>query len=223
MTTFANEDTHRVSPTRTFAISVALVVHVSALLLLVAPARPPSLSLAEQPPAIEVLMPEPVRLIPPPPLAPVQPPTARPTPVRTAPPQPVVVPNPEPAMDLSEVVPEIVPPAADFAVGLPASDGIGDAFAPAQIGAASYWIAPLPKYPAPLIHRRVEGEVTLLVTIGVDGYPESVGLFRSSGAEALDRSALETVRRKWRFRPQIVDGLPARTQALVPIRFTLPR
>lgn len=216
----ADFDTRRISPARTLAIAVALVLHIAAFALLIAPVRPPAPDLAFDVPDIQIVMPE--RLIPPPPLPPVVPvtPPPRATPVaerRT--PAPVLIPNPEPAQTRDDVVQAIDPPTSD-----PVVDGTGDtgeAFTPAQIGSLSYLEAAAPRYPFQAIKRKLEGEVLLIVTVGPDGRPEAIEIERSSGHAILDRAAIEQVQRRWRFRPLIVDGLPTRARGLVPIRFDL--
>ena len=63
----------------------------------------------------------------------------------------------------------------------------------------------------------------LRVTVGTNGRPETIELQQSSGHEVLDRAAIEQVRKRWRFRPLIVNGLPSRAIGLVPIHFSLDR
>jgi protein TonB len=62
-----------------------------------------------------------------------------------------------------------------------------------------------PPYPA--LSRRMgeQGEVRLDVHVGADGAVLDVQVRASSGSPALDRAAIDTVRR-WRFRPATVDG-----------------
>lgn len=219
MTRHAEIAAQHISPARTLAISIALVLHLGAFALLVAPVRAPNVEAHRVPTQIEALIQE--RLIPPPPLPPVVPITPpRPTPVsvqRT--PAPVVIPDPEPAQTRADVVPEIAPPEFDAT-----TDDVGalsDSFVPGQIGALSYLDAPAPRYPSRAIARQLSGEVLLRVTVGADGRPEKVELQQSSGHALLDRAALEQVRKRWRFRPLIVAGLPSRAIGLVPIRFSL--
>ncbi|RPH46639.1 MAG: energy transducer TonB [Burkholderiales bacterium] len=50
-----------------------------------------------------------------------------------------------------------------------------------------------------------QGEVRLDVHVGADGAVIDVQVRASSGSPALDRAAIDTVRR-WRFRPATVDG-----------------
>lgn len=210
----------RIHPARTLAISVALVLHAGAFAVLVAPVRPPDLAPTRALPQIEVVMQE--RRIPPPPAPPQVPIAApRPTPAvaRPAPQPPVAIPNPVPAESVADVVPDTLP------VDLMPSPDTGDAdrtpFLPAQIGALSYLDAPPPRYPTRAIAQRLRGEVLLRVTVGTDGRPETVELQQGSGHAVLDRAAIDQVRKRWRFRPLIVDGLPSRAVGLVPIRFSL--
>lgn len=210
------------SPTRIFAIAVALVLHIAALALLLAPVRRPDPAAFAPPPPIEVVMQE--RVIPPPPAPPMVPITPpRPVPVRDRrhSTQPVVTPHLEPAISLDDVVPPITPPDAVIDTGRPVVDD--DAFRAEQIGNASYLEAPPPRYPPLAKKRDQEGDVFLLVTIGADGRPEAVALHASSGFALLDRAAIEQVQRRWRFRPLLVGGLPTRSRAIVPIRFSLVR
>lgn len=52
-----------------------------------------------------------------------------------------------------------------------------------------------------------QGQVRLDVHVGADGAVIDVQVRESSGSAALDRSAMQAVR-KWRFRPAMVDGQP---------------
>lgn len=79
-----------------------------------------------------------------------------------------------------------------------------------------------PRYPRAALMRRLEGEVELLILVGIDGRPESVSVSRSSGHAALDRAAREHVLRRWVFEPAERLGAPVPAYALVPVRFTLP-
>jgi protein TonB len=62
-----------------------------------------------------------------------------------------------------------------------------------------------PAYPAVARRLGEQGEVRLDVHVGADGQVLDVQLRASSGSPALDRSAMDAVRR-WRFRPATVDG-----------------
>lgn len=75
---------------------------------------------------------------------------------------------------------------------------------------------PTPRYPANA--RFASGEVVLRVIVDVNGFPRRVDIDRSSGTRALDRSAVDAVRR-WRFDPARRDGEPIESTLLVPIAF----
>jgi protein TonB len=64
-----------------------------------------------------------------------------------------------------------------------------------------------PTYPAAARRMGEEGTVRLDVHIGADGAVLEVRVKQSSGSPALDRAAMDTVRR-WRFIPATVDGQP---------------
>ena len=219
---FGDEDTRRINPARTGAISVALILHITAFALLLAPVRPADLGFAPTPPVIEVMMPERVRPIPPPPVVPIttpRPPTLAQRPRQAAP--PAAISNPEPAVSMADLVEPTAPTLPDLG-DLPAL-GDGAAFAPELIGSASYLSAPAPRYPTLAIKRGWEGEVLMIVTIGANGAPEAVELHQSSGHAVLDRAAIEQVQKRWRFRPLLVDGSPTRSRAMIPVRFSLQR
>ena len=60
------------------------------------------------------------------------------------------------------------------------------------------------------------------IEVGPDGVPTATSIVQSSQSRALDRAALDAVKR-WRFRPAIVDGQPAVGSVVVPIEFNLDR
>ena len=60
----------------------------------------------------------------------------------------------------------------------------------------------------------------LHVTVGTDGRAANVSVAQSSGVAALDRAALEAVRR-WTFVPAAQDGAAAGRQIAVPVMFRL--
>jgi protein TonB len=64
-----------------------------------------------------------------------------------------------------------------------------------------------PGYPSSARRMGEQGQVRLDVHVGADGGVIDVQVRESSGSAALDRSAMQAVR-KWRFRPAMVDGQP---------------
>ena len=108
--------------------------------------------------------------------------------------------------------------------GSGSGDTIGDGLGGAgiRIAHADYGANPAPMYPARSRQRAEQGTVTLHVLVATDGSVERIEIAESSGFDDLDRSALETVRRRWRFVPaKRSDGHPVESWVLVPIRFAL--
>jgi periplasmic protein TonB len=80
-----------------------------------------------------------------------------------------------------------------------------------------------PKPPYPLAARRlgVEGVVTLEVLVRPDGSPADVRVQSSSGSPLLDASALDTVRKSWRFIPARRGNVAIESRVTFPVRFRL--
>jgi protein TonB len=100
----------------------------------------------------------------------------------------------------------------------------GDAAAggdPDSLAHADYASNPPPTYPALARRREQQGTVTVRVLVGADGSVERAELAESSGFDALDDAALQTVRSRWRFVPARHDGVAVESWVLVPIRFAL--
>ncbi|HEY0505073.1 MAG TPA: energy transducer TonB [Lysobacter sp.] len=81
---------------------------------------------------------------------------------------------------------------------------------------------PPPAYPEELACDNVGGQVVLMMTVGVDGRPGAVEVFRGSGIAALDKAAQEGVR-DWRFKPATRGGQPQSSRLQVPINFHPPQ
>ncbi|HUA33325.1 MAG TPA: energy transducer TonB [Candidatus Binataceae bacterium] len=99
--------------------------------------------------------------------------------------------------------------------------GIGNGAPGDSLAHANYGEDPLPPYPSHSRRDGEEGTVLLHVLVGSNGTVERVEIARSSGFDALDDAALDTVRERWRFVPARHDGLAAESWVLVPIRFAL--
>jgi TonB family protein len=99
-------------------------------------------------------------------------------------------------------------------------DGVGDGDG-SSIAHADYGKNPPPVYPAIARRRDQQGTVTIRVLVGNDGSVERAEIAESSGFDALDDAALETVRRRWRFVPARRGGTPVESWVLAPIRFAL--
>jgi protein TonB len=105
-------------------------------------------------------------------------------------------------------------------LGTASADGNGDGDG-TSIAHADYGNNPPPIYPTIARRRAQQGSVTLHVLVGIDGIVQRAEIAESSGFDALDDAALETVRRRWRFVPARRSGFPIESWVLVPIRFAL--
>ena len=80
---------------------------------------------------------------------------------------------------------------------------------------------PPPVYSMELACAGAAGQSVLNVEIGVEGKPTRIDLARSSGVEALDTLALESVK-GWTFRPATRNGQPVAKTIQVPMNFRAP-
>ena len=85
---------------------------------------------------------------------------------------------------------------------------------------AAYLNNPKPPYPSFAFQNRQEGTVLLRVHVLPSGEVDEVQLARTSGFDALDDSALQTVK-KWKFAPAKQDGKIVDQWVKVPIKFGL--
>lgn len=84
----------------------------------------------------------------------------------------------------------------------------------------AYLNNPRPQYPKAAFRLGIEGTVIVWAEVGEDGKPLQIKLFKSSGNDWLDESALSTVA-KWTFSPARKDGLIVRSAVKIPITFSL--
>ena len=77
--------------------------------------------------------------------------------------------------------------------------------------------------PYPTIARRLgaEGRVTLRLTILADGKVGKAEVVTSSGRRDFDEAAQSWIVQHWTYQPAIKDGVPAVSQALAAVNFTL--
>lgn len=83
-----------------------------------------------------------------------------------------------------------------------------------------YKTNPKPRYPPIARRRGQEGSVLLSVLVDASGKPMAIDIESSSGAEALDKAAVEAVER-WQFEPGVREGEAVSSRVEVPIRFEL--
>lgn len=204
---------------RSVAMAAAVTLHLALAALLAVPIATPETA----PPEARVV---PTAFLPPPPPPPIAPPPPVRL-VRDVAPRPVPVPvttppGPAPTTDAAEVPPTDTPTLLDTVfpdtIGEASSIDAGPSEETLQLRSG-----PPPRYPPSALSRRLEGDVELLILIGVDGRPETVTVTRSSGHAVLDRAAREHVLRRWVFEPSLRGGIAVPAYARVPVRFTLPR
>jgi len=88
-------------------------------------------------------------------------------------------------------------------------------------GKPRYRVPPRPAvYPARAIELGQQGEVLIRVRLDLDGSAAEIKLWRSSGFDMLDRSALTAVR-GWHFHPAMRGGHPVAAWVEIPVRFHL--
>lgn len=75
-----------------------------------------------------------------------------------------------------------------------------------------------PEYPSAALRRGESGTVLVRAEVDASGRPTEVSVARSSRSRALDRAAVQAVRR-WRFRPAQQDGRAVAGAVDVPIEF----
>jgi protein TonB len=80
------------------------------------------------------------------------------------------------------------------------------------------WVTPV--YPPKAKENRIEGTVSLQVTIGKDGHVSDVSLI--SGPGELVSSAVEAVQ-QWVYKPTLLNGEPVRVITTVDVNYTLAR
>ncbi len=223
--TFPRGSETGLNPARIAGISVAILVHVAAFLLLLIPATlPPLVQHLKVPQAeLEIIQKKKPPIETPIDTAkPVPPPTTARTPVKLR--VPVATPTPTPILvDAPSELPATVEASTPSESG-PVADNPSINTAPAGPISAShlaYVRAPAPAYPRAAIMDRAEGTVMLRVLVDVDGSPLEVTIETSSGNRELDRAARAQVLKNWKFQPAMQDGHAVQAFGRVPVSFSL--
>lgn len=107
-------------------------------------------------------------------------------------------------------------PSTASATAWPASPG-STRDAVYHLGSAN---TPLPEYPWSARRRGREGRVVIEMDVDPEGRPVGVTVIESSGDDALDRAALDTLAR-WHLLPAMKKGIFVASRLRVPIRFEL--
>lgn len=192
--------------------SVAIAVHVLALMLLMLPMQSPPSPVLEE--TSMIVVPEFNKPEPPVPLPLPVAPIAGPAPPQHAP------------ILQSPPVDSTPGPTDVYVEPAPADDLVIDSFDPpkapafAQISAD---VAPAPPYPIQALHRRIQGIVMLRLRVDPRGRPVAAAIETSSGSKLLDDAALKFVLARWHFIPATQDGRAIEAEALVPINFVIGR
>ncbi|KRD73531.1 energy transducer TonB [Lysobacter sp. Root983] len=211
-----DDDREGLNWARIAGITSAIAVHVAALLLLLAPMAPPATEKAEEQVTVVNLIKPPEPPPPPPPPPPEPPPPqqikqlAAPQPTPLPPPPedpPIVVDEPSP-VDVQQEPP--TPPSTP-APATTISSGVDP---------SSKRLNP-PKYPPTEARQGVGGTVVLVITIDASGNVLDVAVEKSSRNRNLDRSAMDAAR-KWKFNPEMRNGVGVTSKVRVPVDFVPP-
>lgn len=149
----------------------------------------------------------------------------------------VVPPQPEPPKPVVKKVEErkilVAETPAPSAFTAPAPDPVPTPPAPSAPSApiaadpvvdpnftAAYLNNPAPEYPQASRRAKEEGTVYVRVLVNTNGLPEEVVLSKTSGAERLDRVALDVIKR-WKFVPARQGPLTVTAWVTVPMKFSL--
>lgn len=209
----SNSEISALSWRRVSAFFTAISVHAGVFLFLLMPVDPPQARARADKDSLELVI-----------LAP-QPP---PKPVTIEPEvKPVVKPLRKPVAKPTQIIAEAKPPSDETAPNvievapdlLPTSSSVENADSGASEDPSYRKYAP-PKYSALAIRKHMHGDVVLKVLVGADGSPLRVEIQRSSRFRELDQSAKQAVA-KWKFNPQIENGIAVQGWVLVPISFKL--
>jgi protein TonB len=147
----------------------------------------------------------PITSPPPPPTVPVEP-TAQATPLPTV---------PEPIFDVADDAAGRAGNPITVALGTPAPA------APDTAARVIERTRTIPPYPA--IERRLgrEGVVTVRLTIADTGFVSDVTLLKSSGHKGLDDAALAWIKKHWRYKPALRNGMAVASSTTAQMKFEL--
>ena len=77
-----------------------------------------------------------------------------------------------------------------------------------------------PAYPPRALRSGIEGVVTVEFTIAIDGSVKNPEIIKANPPDIFNRSVLQTIK-KWKFEPQLVDGIAVEKRARQDINFRL--
>lgn len=193
------------------------------------PPLPTPAEMAAQPPEPQPPEPQPTAETPPSEITVNLPPPEDPPPLNMADLKPAEPPKPKPASKPAAPRPAAKPAAVAQTATAPDT---GNAAVTQQAtalpadaivfeGRPRYRVPPKPAvYPARAIELGQQGEVLIRVRLDLDGSAAEIKLWRTSGFDVLDRSALVAVR-GWQFHPAMRGGHPVAAWVEIPVRFHL--
>jgi len=218
VTAFARH--HELSPARIAGTSVAMAVHVLALMVLMLPARQaePSNDVEELVTTVQFIpiSGERFRPVPPAPPPPVkadpkpQPPKVKAQTAAIAPPTPPIEEGTQP-LETSHLTTMLASADEMSDLDLPQPDS-----PPTEI--LSYRNSNPPTYPPESIANGDAGWVTLRVLVDIDGSPLTFVLVKTTAPERLVEAAITAIK-QWRFNPAVKGGQPVPAWIEVPIGF----
>jgi protein TonB len=76
-----------------------------------------------------------------------------------------------------------------------------------------------PEYPQKALARKLSGWVDLRFLVNTQGNTENIQVMDSEPKGSFEKAATKAIA-KWRFKPVMVDGMPAETYSIVRLRFS---
>lgn len=152
-------------------------------------------------------------------------PTAEPTPIAPLF-EPELPPSHTPAATSTtqtDPPPQVDPPPSSNAEtsDTPASSTASPHATTADYTPPAYLDCPQPSYPPQLRQHRIQGSITLLLSIDTQGHPTSVEILQSSHHPTLDRHARNWVLKHWRLTPARRGNTPITSRITTTLHFTL--
>ena len=212
--TKVKDDSEGLNWARIAGITMAIAVHAGALFMMLAPMAAPPAEKAEQ----EVTM---VNQIKPPPPPPPPPPEEPPKPI--APPKELSPPKQTTTLPPPPETPPIVfddPSPVDLPPQPPRPpEPPRQTSTLGSVDPSSKAMNP-PTYPPSAARAGIEGTVVLVISIDAQGNVLGVEVEKSSRNRDLDRAAIAAAK-KWRFSPQVENGVAVASRVRVPVDFNL--
>ncbi|MCW8327752.1 energy transducer TonB [Photobacterium sp. SDRW27] len=133
----------------------------------------------------------------------------------------VTKPQPEKKVAKKETKPANAKPVVENQPEVKAQAASGVNSSPKLVTQPTFSTSPSPvKYPRLAKRRGIEGQVMVEVWLDPNGKQIKHTLVKSSGAQVLDKAALEAIKR-WHFSSHIIDGQAIAHRVQIPVRFEL--